>query len=42
MIGSEHDSDGTVDSVYDDDDECDADCIYELSGNYCPECHRGD
>lgn len=21
-------------------DECE-DCIYELSGNYCPECHRG-
>lgn len=24
------------------DDECDEDCVYELSGNYCPECHRGD
>lgn len=21
---------------------CDADCLYERSGNYCPECHRGD
>lgn len=27
---------------WDDEDECDADCLYELSGNYCPECHRGD
>jgi hypothetical protein len=25
-----------------DADECDSDCLYELSGNYCPECHRGD
>lgn len=25
-----------------DADECDSDCYYELSGNYCPECHRGD
>lgn len=22
--------------------DCDADCLYELSGNYCPECHRVD
>jgi hypothetical protein len=25
-----------------DGEECDADCLYVLSGNYCPECHRGD
>jgi hypothetical protein len=42
MIGREHDSDGTLDPWYDDDADCDADCFYELSGNYCPECHRGD
>jgi hypothetical protein len=22
--------------------ECDEDCLYELGGIYCPECHRGD
>lgn len=22
--------------------ECHEDCLYELGGMYCPECHRGD
>ncbi len=24
------------------DDDCGPDCLYELGGIYCPECHRGD